>query len=665
MKRITSGLCTFLAAAFLCGTLASCGYSEDYTYTAIDPGTLASPTVEFKTAEEDQAQNETYRKAYPTLEKYESPVKITVGVIQYELESNVKKGTTPTNQSFNALAKKFLNIDLEYTVVAASTAYDNKINLAIASNQMPDMFYTTSGDLFANLRDTNMLADLTDAYYMLNDNLLENYEKYMNDTVKACMKDGKLYALPQQSNKYASAQRLYIRKDWLDIVGMEAPTTVDEMMEVGQAFLDHKNEIAAATGISANNVIPFSMHKDITYAGSYSAEGMFNAHGTSLGSYFADENGKLYSANTSSEAKAALQTMRTMYEKGILDAEFLSNTSAQVQSFVSAGFVGMVFGEWWLPKDALGDAVKSSSVKGADWTWVDLPAYGDQESLPIVDTMQISGYNLVSKNCKNPEAVAKLINLFYDIYYNDDAQELYGDEVLPSNGFYYQFVPVKLWDGMASAEEYKRVNAAFDTLYEGGLNDRDEFKSGLYEEQTEAQIEEAENAGEKIYIISTSGSGYSCLNRSVVKKINESETLKAAFDSMRSREKILHFADGYPYFVAYKNGVQTKDMTAEEKAGWGIYHEMIDENGSFAYVVELSEGTKQAKYDEFYGTALTSMVDYGSYLTDQTSSTFTKIIANNMDISKFDEYVNNYNKNGGNTIIAQVNAWYEAMNKFD
>lgn len=665
MKRITSGLCTFLAAAFLCGTLASCGYSEDYTYTAIDPGTLASPTVEFKTAEEDQAQNETYRKAYPTLEKYESPVKITVGVIQYELESNVKKGTTPTNQSFNALAKKFLNIDLEYTVVAASTAYDNKINLAIASNQMPDMFYTTSGDLFANLRDTNMLADLTDAYYMLNDNLLENYEKYMNDTVKACMKDGKLYALPQQSNKYASAQRLYIRKDWLDIVGMEAPTTVDEMMEVGQAFLDHKNEIAAATGISANNVIPFSMHKDITYAGSYSAEGMFNAHGTSLGSYFADENGKLYSANTSSEAKAALQTMRTMYEKGILDAEFLSNTSAQVQSFVSAGFVGMVFGEWWLPKDALGDAVKSSSVKGADWTWVDLPAYGDQESLPIVDTMQISGYNLVSKNCKNPEAVAKLINLFYDIYYNDDAQELYGDEVLPSNGFYYQFVPVKLWDGMASAEEYKRVNAAFDTLYEGGLNDRDEFKSGLYEELTEAQIEEAENAGEKIYIISTSGSGYSCLNRSVVKKINESETLKAAFDSMRSREKILHFADGYPYFVAYKNGVQTKDMTAEEKAGWGIYHEMIDENGSFAYVVELSEGTKQAKYDEFYGTALTSMVDYGSYLTDQTSSTFTKIIANNMDISKFDEYVNNYNKNGGNTIIAQVNAWYEAMNKFD
>lgn len=665
MRKTTSAFCTFLAAAFLCGTFASCGYTEDYTYTAIDPGTLAAPTVEFKTAEEDPSQNEAYRKAYPTLEKYESPVKITVGVIQYELESNVKKGTTPTNQSFNRLAKEVLNIELEYTVVAASTAYDNKINLAIASNQMPDMFYTTSGDLFANLRDTNMLADLTNAYYMLNDNLLENYEKYMNDTVKACMKEGKLYALPQQSNKYASAQRLYIRKDWLDIVGMEAPTTVEEMMEVGQAFLDHKNEIAAATGISANNVIPFSMHKDITYAGSYSAEGMFNAHGTSLGAYFADEEGKLYSANTSPEAKAALQTMRTMYEKGILDAEFLSNTSAQVQSFVSAGFVGMVFGEWWLPKDALGDAVKSSSVNGADWTWVDLPAYGDQESLPIVDTMQISGYNLVSKNCKNPEAVAKLINLFYDVYYNDDAQELYGDDVLPSNGFYYQFVPVKLWDGMASAEEYKRVNAAFDALYEGGLNNRDEFKSGLYEELTEAQIAAAESAGEKIYLISASGSGYFCLNRDVVKRINGNETLKAAFDSMRSREKILHFADGYPYFVAYKNGVKTKDMTAEEKAGWGIYHEMIDENGSFAYVVELSEGKKQAKYDEFYGTALTSMVDYGSYLTDQTSSTFTKIIANNQEISKFDEYVSNYNKNGGSTIIEQVNAWYKATNKFN
>lgn len=665
MKKVLSCMSCILAAVAFSGALAACTTGDQYDYVAIDPGTLAAPRAEFATAEEDAAKNAAYRKEYPALEKYSEPVTIKVAAIQYELEPNVKTGTTPQNQSFNRIARERLNINLEYSVVAASTAYDQKLNLAIAANQMPDMFYTTSAEMFATLRDTGMLADLTEAYYGLNDTLLSNYNNYMSDIVKACMKEGKLYALPQQSNKYASAQRLYIRKDWLEIAGVEAPTTIDEMISVGQAFLDHKNEIAAATGISANNVIPFSMHKDITYAGSYGSEGMFNAHGASLGSFFLGEDGKLYSSNTSPEAQAAVQTMRTMYERGILDKEFLSNTSATVQSFVSAGFVGMVFGEWWLPKDALDTCVNSTMVKGADWTWVDLPSYNGGERLPIVDTMLISGYNLVSSKCAHPEAIAKLINLFYDIYYNDDAQELYGEAVLPSNGFYYQFVPVKLWDGMASDQEYKRVNKVFNDLYAGGLDDRAMFRDGLYEDMTNDEIAEAEANGEKIYRITAVGGGYSVLKRSAVAAIEADPNLKAAFDSLRSREKILHFVDGYPYFVAYKQNIPTKDMTTQERKGWGIYHEMIDENGSYAYVVDLSEGTKKAKYDEFYGTALSAMTDYGEYITSRTGEYFTKIISGESPMTAFNDFVDLYYNNGGKAIVSQVNAWYKAVHAFD
>lgn len=664
MKKLLSCVSCLLASVAFASMLAGCGFEDDYSYESIDPGTLTAPTETFKRKEDDAAQNAKYRAAYPTLEKYSEPVKINVGVIQYELEPNVKVGTTPLNQSFNRLAKEVLNIDLNYTVIASATAYDQKINLAIAANQMPDMFYTTLPSVFTTLRDTGLLADLTDAYYHLNDNLLYNYEEYMPDIVKACMKEGNLYALPQQTNKFASAQRLYIRKDWLEIAGVEAPTTIDEMIEVGQAFLDHKDEIAAATGVSASKLTPFTMHKDITYAGSYSAEGLFNAHGASIGSFFKGEDGKLYSSNTSPEARAAVETMRTMYERGILDKEFLSSAAANVQSFVSAGYVGMVFGEWWLPKDALGTCVESKSVKGADWVWVDLPDFGGKDSLPIVDTMLISGYNLVSSQCKHPEAVAKLLNLFYDVYYDDNAQDTYGPDVLPSNGFYYQFVPVKLWDGMASDMEYKRVNRVFNELYEGGLTDRDMFKDGLFETLTKAEYDAAVAEG-KVYLISSSGSSYDVLNRDVVKTIEANETLSAAFNSLRSREKILHFAEGYPYFVAYKAGVATKDMTEKEKKGWGIYHEMIDENGSYAYVVDLADGKREAKFDEFYGTALTAMDTYGEYVTSQTGIEFTKMISGESPMSAFEAFVKDYNKNGGTTIVNQVNAWYEAVHQYD
>lgn len=106
-------------------------------------------------------------------------------------------------------------------------------------------------------------------------------------------------------------------------------------------------------------------------------------------------------------------------------------------------------------------------------------------------------------------------------------------------------------------------------------------------------------------------------------------------------------------------------MTAQERKGWGIYHEMIDENGSYAYVVDLSEGTKKAKYDEFYGTALSAMTDYGEYITSRTGEYFTKIISGESPMTAFNDFVDLYYNNGGKAIVSQVNAWYKAVHAFD
>ena len=149
----------------------------------------------------------------------------------------------------------------------------------------------------------------------------------MPDVIKTVMDNGKIWALPMLTNTNASAQKLYIRKDWLDICGMEAPKTIDEFVAVGQAFLDNKDKIAAASGISANRVIPFSMNKQLTWQGSFSCEGFFNCFGSSMNAFFEDENGKLYASVTDKNTKAALKTLNEMYSKGILDKEFLSKSA--------------------------------------------------------------------------------------------------------------------------------------------------------------------------------------------------------------------------------------------------------------------------------------------------------------------------------------------------
>ena len=638
-----------LSAVTLITLLAGCG-EIDYTYKGANVGQLQAPTVDRNSAE--------YRQKYSTLEKYAEPVTIDVAVVNYPLEAGVKENLTPQKNTFNAIAKEVLNIDLNYVVVAKTSNYESNLNLYIADNGLPDMFYVTNSAMYSELQKDGMLADLSDVFWYLNDELQENYLEHFPELLPTCMEDGKLYSLPTITNQYATAQRLYLRKDWLEIVGKDVPKTMEEMYEVGLAFAQNKDKIAEATGIKSNRVIPFGMTKELTWSGSYSVEGFLNCYGTSINAYFEGEDGNLFYSNTSPEMKAALTMLRKMYGEGILDRDFATKTSDQVQANIKSGYVGMAFGEWWMAKDVLDDCIER--VPGSEWTWVDLPAPAGQTARPVVKTVNVSGYNLVSKDCKNPEAVARLINLFYDIYYSDDAQEKYGDRVLPSNGFYYQFVPIKLWDGIASVREYKRAQDVFNRLYDAGFDPSKYVDAATYE--VDGIMQKVSSTTKEDFVVSVVDGVSYIINREVIKAINANPTWKEAFYELRNREKTLHFVDGYPYFVAYKNGKKLSEMCAGEKAGWGIYHEMIDPNGGYAYVVDLTEKKVEAKYDCFYGASLSAMTDKLPYITTQTGTLFAQMIVGEMSIDEFEQkYVQNvFYNNGGDIVLEQVNEWYKS-----
>ena len=58
------------------------------------------------------------------------------------------------------------------------------------------------------------------------------------------------------------------------------------------------------------------------------------------------------------------------------------------------------------------------------------------------------------------------------------------------------------------------------------------------------------------------------------------------------------------------------------------------------------------------------MLEYSEYISTQTNAMFTKMITGEMDIKDFDKkYARDvFEENGGETIIAQVNAWYDSHN---
>lgn len=125
------------------------------------------------------------------------------------------------------------NVDLQYIYVNSADA-DTKLNTLIAGDNLPDVF-RVSGQTAVDLRDAGKLTDLTP--YL---------EEYAPDYVKmwedaglgldylTLNVDGAVYALGTPRGGYIS--NLLARKDWLENLNMEVPTTIDELYEMLRAF---------------------------------------------------------------------------------------------------------------------------------------------------------------------------------------------------------------------------------------------------------------------------------------------------------------------------------------------------------------------------------------------------------------------------------------------
>ena len=129
-----------------------------------------------------------------------------------------------------------LGITLKYTIAAAGDDYTQKLTMAIASNELPDLMDLPPEE-FSELANAGMLADITEAYDTYASDLLKETIEVDGGVQLASAKvDGKLYGLPQLSAADGTCDLLWIRTDWLDNLGLKAPTTMDELLEVARAF---------------------------------------------------------------------------------------------------------------------------------------------------------------------------------------------------------------------------------------------------------------------------------------------------------------------------------------------------------------------------------------------------------------------------------------------
>ncbi|OMF37675.1 hypothetical protein BK133_03795 [Paenibacillus sp. FSL H8-0548] len=309
--------------------------------------------------------------------------------------------------------EKELGIKLVYDWTTASGNYFNKMNISIASSDLPDIFVVNGAQLM-RLAEAGQLADLTEVY----GEYATPFTKELTEGdgglgLGAATYEGKLIGLPKLSSTIYSLPMVWLRTDWMDKLGLPEPKSMQDIIAISEAFA---NEDPDGNGKADTFGLP--LNKDL-YGGIASLNGFFNSFHAYPQTWIEDSTGKTVYGSTLPEMRTALEELKKMYEKGLIDPEFgVKDTDKVIDDFVNNKF-GMVFGHNWVPLNFIDMKKKNPE---ADWKAYPLLSVDDQTALGSVG-FPASEFTVVRKGFKNPEAVVKMLNFYQEKRYGATKDE--------------------------------------------------------------------------------------------------------------------------------------------------------------------------------------------------------------------------------------------------
>lgn len=209
--------------------------------------------------------------------------------------------------------------------------------------------------------------------------------------------DGHIYSIPYALSAPEVSFNPYINTTWLKNVGMEMPTTTEELREVLRAF---KTKDANGNG-NPNDEIPFTTGPDNKHLGELA--GWFGMSVNDEG--FTMVDGKLaFGANTE-EYKNGIKFLASLYAEGLIDNEMFTQDSAQWKAKGGQNLYGVsiMYGSGdIMPYDA-----------GTKPEWEPLPVLKGSDSVKPVflretyGTTVLKNQVVITDNAKNPEIICR------------------------------------------------------------------------------------------------------------------------------------------------------------------------------------------------------------------------------------------------------------------
>ncbi len=399
--------------------------------------------------------------AADSFKKFDPPINVSfVRCVDNDLASNILPRTPGETIESNRWLKLYadelgINITYNWTVNGGynEDAYKQKINVTLASGDLPDIV-TVSAAQLKQLADADMIEDMTPYWEEYAADLTRKiYTEEGPGVLDSAKFDGKLMAVPNAEGSIEAAQFLWIRKDWLDKLGLEPPKTMQELMAVAEAFTTKDPD-----GNGVNDTYGIAMTKDL-YSGCMALQGFFAGY-HAYPNFWMEKDGKIAYGSVQPEMKDALKALAEMYAKGQIDPEFGVKDGAKVAETIAAGKIGIDFGEQWNPMYPLISNFYNDN--NADWTGYALVSADDQKVLvPLKFRTQL--YFAARKGFEHPEAVVEMVNMHLEKNWGETNN--FGYYYMPQengNVGVWKFSPVTPYPPYKNFNAFQAIHAARD-----------------------------------------------------------------------------------------------------------------------------------------------------------------------------------------------------------
>ena len=335
------------------------------------------------------------------------------GMISYPANTE----SNPNNRTIFKRLQEKTNVEIEWTVIQ-SDQWADKIALNMANPKSLTDFVFSAGfgdsDLLKYAKQGVIipLEDYIDAYMP---NLSAVFEKYPEYKTMCTDTEGHIWALPwieQLGSEKTAIQTVgnmsFINKKWLDFLGLEIPTTVDEFEQVLIAFRDHASELQAEFNIDGS-IIPMSC---IVNDGDQDPSIIINGFGEGYGDadkgrhIAVTDDLKVICSATQQGYKDGITWLHSLYEEGLIDPEAFTQEWSTYVSKGKSGRYGVCF-SW--------DVANIDNLQD----WVPLPALtADTRNITPQNGSFTSGFDrgrcVVTAVAQNPALVCAWLDQMYD-----------------------------------------------------------------------------------------------------------------------------------------------------------------------------------------------------------------------------------------------------------